>query len=194
MMWSRALAAFQPILPNRHNSFSRRTNSSLSGESWIDRESGKARTHLRQGILGGDSPFFPTIGLFKNQLFSLGFGGFLEKRIPGKNGEGTPRMICFSPEPNREVPLLKQFPPAVFWVPGQAVVLNTMPFFCLDRSLGFGICLWPYEISADGFGVVQQVANKKLERRVFDASPIWSCCYEGNLKATSPFCDKPKWL
>ena len=42
----------------------------------------------RKGIvLGVHSPFFSTIVLFKNQLFTCGSDGFLERRIPGKNGE-----------------------------------------------------------------------------------------------------------
>ena len=39
--------------------------------------------------LGVDSPFFPTIVILKNQLI---FPGFLGRRIPGKNWEGTPRL------------------------------------------------------------------------------------------------------
>ena len=51
-------------------------------------------------VLGVDSPFFPTIVLFENQLFSQGFGGCLERRIPGKNGEATLRMVSeFPPVP-----------------------------------------------------------------------------------------------
>ena len=39
-------------------------------------------------------PFFATIVLSKNWLRSPWlFGGFLERRIPGKNGEGTPRIL-----------------------------------------------------------------------------------------------------
>ena len=39
--------------------------------------------------LGVDSPFFSAIVLFKNQPLPQGFGGFLERRIPGKNGNGS---------------------------------------------------------------------------------------------------------
>ena len=42
---------------------------------------------------GVDSPFFSAIVLFKNQPFPGVFGGFLERTIPGKNGEVTPRGI-----------------------------------------------------------------------------------------------------
>ena len=42
---------------------------------------------------GFDSPFFSAIVIFKNQPFSTVFGGFLERRIPGKNGEVTPRTL-----------------------------------------------------------------------------------------------------
>ena len=38
-------------------------------------------------------PFFSSMVLFKNQLFPQGVGGFLERRIPGKNGEVTSRMF-----------------------------------------------------------------------------------------------------
>ena len=38
-----------------------------------------------------DFPFFSAIVLFNKQIhFSRVFGGFLERRIPGKNGEVTP--------------------------------------------------------------------------------------------------------
>ena len=40
--------------------------------------------------LGVDSPFFIAIVLFKNQPFPQGVWWF-SRRIPGKNGEGTPR-------------------------------------------------------------------------------------------------------
>ena len=43
--------------------------------------------------LGVDSPFFSTIVLLKNRLFLLGFDGLLKRSLPGKNGEGTPRMV-----------------------------------------------------------------------------------------------------
>ena len=39
------------------------------------------------------SPFFPTIVLFENRPFPWVSGGFLERRIPGKNGEGSTRRI-----------------------------------------------------------------------------------------------------
>ena len=45
-------------------------------------------------ILGVDSPFFSTIVLFKHLPFPWVSGGFLERRIPGKNGEGTARSMC----------------------------------------------------------------------------------------------------
>ena len=42
---------------------------------------------------GWFQPFFSTIILFKNQIrFPRVSGGFLERRSPGKNGGGTPRM------------------------------------------------------------------------------------------------------
>ena len=41
--------------------------------------------------LGVDSPLFSAIVLFKTRHFPRVFGGFLERRIPGKNGEVTPR-------------------------------------------------------------------------------------------------------
>ena len=41
----------------------------------------------------GDSPFFPTIVLFENRPFPRVSGGFLERRIPGKNGESSTRMM-----------------------------------------------------------------------------------------------------
>ena len=44
-------------------------------------------------FLGVDSPFFSTIVLFTNLLFFRGSHGFLERRIPGKNGEVSPRMF-----------------------------------------------------------------------------------------------------
>ena len=56
------------------------------------------RIHFRESvwvrngmILGVDSPFFSTIVLSKNRLWV--FDGFLNRRTPGKNGEGTPRMM-----------------------------------------------------------------------------------------------------
>ena len=46
-----------------------------------------------QGLIPG--PFFSAIALFKSRIcFPRGFGGFLERRIPGKNGEVTPRLIA----------------------------------------------------------------------------------------------------
>ena len=43
-------------------------------------------------ILGVDSTFFSTIVCFNEPAVSLGvfFNGFLKRRIPGKNGEGSP--------------------------------------------------------------------------------------------------------
>ena len=43
---------------------------------------------------GSFQPFFSAIVLFKNKPFPQVFGGFLKKRIPGKNGTVTPRMMC----------------------------------------------------------------------------------------------------
>ena len=42
-------------------------------------------------------PFCPTIVLFENRIRFPGFqeGGFLERRIPGKNGEGSTRRMSF---------------------------------------------------------------------------------------------------
>ena len=49
-------------------------------------------------ILGVDSPFFSAIALFKNQPFPHGFRWFSRKtRIPGKNGEATPRSMPTTP-------------------------------------------------------------------------------------------------
>ena len=45
-------------------------------------------------IPGVDSPFFSIIVLFKTCRLPWVSGGFLERRIPGKNGEGTPRVLC----------------------------------------------------------------------------------------------------
>ena len=45
-------------------------------------------------FLGVDSPFFSTIVLFKNRIcFPRVLDGFLKRRIPGKNREGTPRLF-----------------------------------------------------------------------------------------------------
>ena len=46
-------------------------------------------------ILGVDSfsILFKHPSFQKPDLFPLGFDGFLKRRIPGKNGEGTPRHI-----------------------------------------------------------------------------------------------------
>ena len=44
--------------------------------------------------LGFDSPFFSSI-VPKTGRFPWVSGGFLERRIPGKNGEGTPRIASF---------------------------------------------------------------------------------------------------
>ena len=42
----------------------------------------------------GGFSFFSTIVLSKNRIrFPWVSGGFLERRIPGKNGEGTPRVL-----------------------------------------------------------------------------------------------------
>ena len=40
-----------------------------------------------------DSPFSHTIVLFENWPFPWLSGGFLERRIPGKNGEGSTRTL-----------------------------------------------------------------------------------------------------
>ena len=49
-----------------------------------------------QKILRADSPFFSAIALFNNQIrFPWVSGGVLERRIPGKNGEGTLRKVHF---------------------------------------------------------------------------------------------------
>ena len=40
-----------------------------------------------------DSPFFSTIVFLKNRPIPWVSGGFLERRIPGKNGEGSPRFL-----------------------------------------------------------------------------------------------------
>ena len=55
-----------------------------------------ARSCLRgsSNILRVDSPFFPTIVLFENPPFPWVSGGFLERRIPGKNGEGRSRNMA----------------------------------------------------------------------------------------------------
>ena len=39
------------------------------------------------------SPFFSTIVLFNNRPFPWVSGGFLETRIPAKNGEGSTREL-----------------------------------------------------------------------------------------------------
>ena len=47
----------------------------------------------REGVpLGCDSPSFSTIVLFENRPFLLGLVRILERRIPRKNGKGTPRV------------------------------------------------------------------------------------------------------
>ena len=48
---------------------------------------------LRLVFLGVDSPIFSTIVLLKNQLFLQGFGWFLERRMPGKNANGSCRVL-----------------------------------------------------------------------------------------------------
>ena len=52
---------------------------------------------------GVDSPLFSTIVLCRNQLFPWGYDGFLERRIPGKNGEVSPRIWSFASEPQEGV-------------------------------------------------------------------------------------------
>ena len=44
-------------------------------------------------FLGVDSPFFSTIVLFKTSCFPWGSDGFPERRIPGKNGKVSPRIL-----------------------------------------------------------------------------------------------------
>ena len=44
-------------------------------------------------VLGVDSPFFATIVLLISQLFPCVCDGFLKRRIPKKNGEGSPRFV-----------------------------------------------------------------------------------------------------
>ena len=59
-------------------------------------EKGQTRFELirkQHVILRVDSPFFPTIVLFENRPFPWLSGGFLERRIPGKNGDGSTRVI-----------------------------------------------------------------------------------------------------
>ena len=48
----------------------------------------KLATRSASTLLGLDSPFFSTIVPFKKQRFPWAFGGFLERRIPRKNGNG----------------------------------------------------------------------------------------------------------
>ena len=68
----------------------------LSGDSYLIANRAQVqRFHNKLGAsmnLGLDSPFFSTIVLFNSQLFPHGFGGFLERRMPEKYGQGTPRM------------------------------------------------------------------------------------------------------
>ena len=52
----------------------------------------RIEVQLTWGSLG---PFFLTSVLSKNQPLPLS-GGFLERRIPGKIGEGTPRTVALS--------------------------------------------------------------------------------------------------
>ena len=47
-------------------------------------------------ILGVDSPFFSTIAFPKTSRSPWVSGGFLERRIPGKDGEGTNRIMRVS--------------------------------------------------------------------------------------------------
>ena len=57
---------------------------------------GSTFVHLSESSLIGliSFPFFSTIVLSKNRIRSpWGSGGFLERRIPGKNGEGTSRIF-----------------------------------------------------------------------------------------------------
>ena len=51
----------------------------------------------RPFFLSLPGPFFSAIVLFKNQLFPRVFGGFLERRIPGKNGEAAPTWSLHDP-------------------------------------------------------------------------------------------------
>ena len=46
---------------------------------------------------GVDTQLFLTIVLFNNQPFPSVSEGSLERRIPGKNGESTPRILIFFP-------------------------------------------------------------------------------------------------
>ena len=51
----------------------------------------------RRGVFLGliPCPLFSTIVLFKNRALSpQGFGWLIERRMPGKHGEGTPRIVC----------------------------------------------------------------------------------------------------
>ena len=52
-----------------------------------------AHVVLWMTVLTLDSAFFATIALFKNRPFPWVSGGFLERRIPGKNGEGSTRTV-----------------------------------------------------------------------------------------------------
>ena len=49
---------------------------------------------MRFAILRVDSPFPPAIVLLEHRPFPWVSGGFLERRIPGKNGEGSTRTIA----------------------------------------------------------------------------------------------------
>ena len=50
---------------------------------------------MEQGMFEGLIPFtfFSAMVLFTNQPFPKVFGGFLERRMRGKNGEVTPRDV-----------------------------------------------------------------------------------------------------
>ena len=60
-----------------------------------------AQSQRSDTILGVDSPLIQP-SFFSKLVISPGFGGFLERRIPEKNGEATPRtMLPRSDEPIR---------------------------------------------------------------------------------------------
>ena len=46
-------------------------------------------------LIGFDPPFFSSIVLFQTGRLPLISRGFLEKRIPGTNGEGTPHASAW---------------------------------------------------------------------------------------------------
>ena len=70
-----------------------------------------------------DSPFCSTIVLFKTRPVILVSGGFLERRIPGKNGEGSTRV---SP--------LRAEGPAAQRASGDMVGSQSQTFLFLTRS------------------------------------------------------------